>query len=123
MAESLTHDVLILGAAGRDFHDFNVVHRDDPSVEVVAFTAAQIPGISHRRYPPSLAGPLYPQGIPIEVEAELDTHPALALRGWLDTGKRIDGGLSVPEFAGKKLDREAVVAMKCRLFMVMVLKC
>jgi predicted GTPase len=63
---------VILGAAGRDFHDFNVVFRDDPSVEVVAFTAAQIPGIGGRRYPPALAGPLYPGGIPIVEEAELD---------------------------------------------------
>ena len=52
--------VVILGAAGRDFHDFNVVYRDDPSSVVVAFTATQIPGIAGRRYPPSLAGPRYP---------------------------------------------------------------
>ncbi|MDJ0867650.1 MAG: GTPase [Myxococcota bacterium] len=64
--------IAILGAAGRDFHDFNVVYRDDPSVEVVAFTAAQIPGIADRRYPPELAGPLYPEGIPIRDEAELE---------------------------------------------------
>jgi len=64
--------ILILGAAGRDFHDFNVVFRDDPGSEVVAFTAAQIPGIEGRRYPPELAGPLYPEGIPIEDEAELE---------------------------------------------------
>jgi predicted GTPase len=64
--------VLILGAAGRDFHDFNVVYRTDPEVRVVAFTAAQIPGIAGRRYPPSLAGPLYPDGIPIEDEADLE---------------------------------------------------
>jgi predicted GTPase len=64
--------ILILGAAGRDFHDFNVVYRDDPSVEVVAFTATQIPGISGRRYPPELAGALYPAGIPIEPEEELE---------------------------------------------------
>jgi len=64
--------VVILGAAGRDFHDFNVVYRDDPAVEVVAFTAAQIAGISGRRYPPSLAGPLYPLGIAIEDEANLE---------------------------------------------------
>jgi predicted GTPase len=63
---------VILGAAGRDFHDFNVVFRDDPAVEVVAFTAAQIPGIGGRRYPAALAGPLYPGGIPIVDEAELD---------------------------------------------------
>jgi predicted GTPase len=64
--------VLILGAAGRDFHDFNVVYRDDPGVRVVAFTATQIPGIADRRYPPSLAGPLYPDGIPIVDEARLE---------------------------------------------------
>jgi predicted GTPase len=64
--------VLILGAAGRDFHVFNLVYRDDPSCEVVAFTAAQIPGIAHRRYPPSLAGRLYPDGVPIEDEADLE---------------------------------------------------
>jgi len=64
--------VLILGAAGRDFHNFNVAFRDDPGVEVVAFTAAQIPGIADRRYPAELAGPRYPAGIPIEPEAELE---------------------------------------------------
>jgi predicted GTPase len=63
--------VVIMGAGGRDFHDFNTVFRDDPAVEVVAFTAAQIPGIDDRRYPPSLAGPLYPEGIPIVAEAHL----------------------------------------------------
>jgi predicted GTPase len=67
-----TERVVILGAAGRDFHDFNVVYRNDPTVVVVAFTAAQIPGIAHRRYPPSLAGARYPQGIPIEDEAALE---------------------------------------------------
>ncbi|HIK46749.1 MAG TPA: GTPase [Leptolyngbyaceae cyanobacterium M65_K2018_010] len=65
--------LVILGAAGRDFHNFNVVYRQDSQVEVVAFTAAQISGISDRTYPPSLAGPLYPQGIPIVPEAELET--------------------------------------------------
>ena len=64
--------VLIMGAAGRDFHDFNVVYRDDPTVEVVAFTATQIPGIDDRTYPKALAGPLYPDGIPIVPEAELE---------------------------------------------------
>ncbi|MGE3849984.1 MAG: GTPase, partial [Gammaproteobacteria bacterium] len=63
--------VLILGAAGRDFHDFNVLFRDDPRSEVVAFTAAQIPDIAGRVYPPTLAGPLYPAGIPIIDEANL----------------------------------------------------
>jgi len=61
--------VLILGAAGRDFHDFNVVYRDDPRTEVVAFTAAQIPNIDGRRYPRQLAGALYPDGIEIVPEA------------------------------------------------------
>ena len=64
---------VILGAAGRDFHNFNMVYRDDPTVTVVAFTATQIPGISGRRYPPVLAGERYPNGIPIEDEANLET--------------------------------------------------
>jgi len=64
--------IVILGAAGRDFHDFNVCHRDDAGVEVVAFTATQIPGISGRVYPPELAGPRYPQGIPIVPEDDLE---------------------------------------------------
>ncbi len=64
--------VVIMGAAGRDFHDFNVVYRTDPEVEVVAFTAAQIPGIADRRYPAVLAGPLYEAGIPILDEGALE---------------------------------------------------
>ena len=64
--------VIIAGAAGRDFHNFNVAYRDNASAQVVAFTAAQIPGIAGRRYPPALAGPLYPEGIPIIAEAELE---------------------------------------------------
>ncbi len=60
-----------MGAAGRDFHNFNCVFRRDPSIRVVAFTAAQIPGISLRRYPPELAGPLYPRGIPVCGEESL----------------------------------------------------
>ena len=64
--------ILILGAAGRDFHDFNCVFRADPTSEVVAFTATQIPNIAGRRYPKELAGTLYPDGIPIEVEAGLE---------------------------------------------------
>lgn len=63
--------IVIVGAGGRDFHDFNVVHRDDPAVHVVAFTAAQIPGIDDRLYPPALAGPRYPDGIPVRPEADL----------------------------------------------------
>ena len=64
--------VAIMGAAGRDFHVFNMVYRDDPGSEVVAFTAAQIPGIASRRYPAELAGPRYPDGIPIRAESELE---------------------------------------------------
>ncbi len=64
--------LVILGAAGRDFHNFNMLYRNDASVEVVAFTAAQIPRISGRRYPPELAGAFYPQGIPIVEESELE---------------------------------------------------
>ena len=63
--------VLILGAAGRDFHNFNTVFRNDPDTEVVAFTATQIPNIDGRRYPADLAGPAYPNGIPIESERDL----------------------------------------------------
>lgn len=64
--------VVIMGAAGRDFHDFNTVFRDDDTHRVVAFTATQIPGIEDRVYPPSLAGPLYPTGIPIRPDVELE---------------------------------------------------
>jgi predicted GTPase len=63
--------VVIMGAAGRDFHNFNTVFRDDPGTEVVAFTATQIPNIEGRRYPPELAGPRYPDGIPIYAESEV----------------------------------------------------
>jgi predicted GTPase len=60
-----------MGAAGRDFHNFNVLYRKNPDVEVVAFTATQIPNIADRKYPPELAGTLYPDGIPIYEEKEL----------------------------------------------------
>jgi predicted GTPase len=63
--------VLIMGAAGRDFHNFNTVFRDDPAITVVAFTATQIPFIDDRRYPAELAGPNYPDGIDIHDESEL----------------------------------------------------
>lgn len=64
--------VLILGAAGRDFHDFNVLFRDDPAYRVVAFTAQQIPHIAERRFPRELAGATYPDGIPIHPEERLE---------------------------------------------------
>jgi predicted GTPase len=63
--------VIIMGAAGRDFHNFNTLYRDNPSVEVVAFTATQIPDIGGRQYPAVLAGKLYPKGIPIYDEKDL----------------------------------------------------
>ena len=63
--------VLIMGAAGRDFHNFNTAFRGDEAAEVIAFTATQIPGIAGRHYPSSLAGPLYPGGIPILEETDL----------------------------------------------------
>jgi predicted GTPase len=64
--------VLIAGAAGRDFHNFNLVYRDRPEYEVVAFTATQIPNIDGRRYPAELAGTMYPDGIPILPESALE---------------------------------------------------
>eukprot|EP00884_Botryococcus_braunii_P019698 jgi/Botrbrau1/6411/Bobra.49_1s0028.2 len=64
--------ILILGAAGRDFHNFNTVYRDDKKSEIVAFTATQIPGIDDKMYPPDLAGELYPEGIPILSEDDLE---------------------------------------------------
>lgn len=74
--------LVIMGAAGRDFHNFNVCCRDDPACRVVAFTATQIPGIDSRRYPASLAGPLYPDGIPIVPESDLEN---LCLHEAVDT--------------------------------------
>ena len=68
----MTIRTLIMGAAGRDFHNFNVFFRNNPDYQVVAFTATQIPNIEGRRYPPELAGELYPEGIPIYPESELN---------------------------------------------------
>ena len=78
--------MVILGAAGRDFHNFNVVYRNNPAVCVVAFTATQIPGIAGRRYPAAPAGSLYADGIPIVDEGRWCFHhfphfiPLLTLR-------------------------------------------
>jgi predicted GTPase len=69
--QSVSRRIIIMGAAGRDFHVFNCCYRDDPDVEVVAFTAAQIPHIDDRRYPSELAGARYPNGIPIRPEHDL----------------------------------------------------
>ena len=93
--------VLILGAAGRDFHDFNVVFRDDPAFEVVAFTAAQIPNIAGRRYPAELAGPLYPSGLPILPEVDLES---------LVRTERIDEVV----FAYSDVSHEHVMHLACR---------
>lgn len=67
----MSRKAIIMGAAGRDFHNFNVFFRNNPDYEVVAFTATQIPFIENRRYPPELAGPRYPEGIPIYPEEML----------------------------------------------------
>ena len=64
--------ILIIGAAGRDFHNFNTFYRDNPAYKVVAFTAAQIPDIANRKYPAALAGQLYPEGIPIYAQDQLE---------------------------------------------------
>ena len=79
--------IVIMGAAGRDFHNFNVRYRNDPQSEVVAFTAAQIPFIADRTYPTELAGPRYPGGIPIYPEEDLDT---------LLSERHIDASASTP---------------------------
>jgi len=80
-ATAMRRKVVIMGAAGRDFHNFNVRYRSDPRYEVVAFTAAQIPGIADRVYPYPLSGDLYPNGIPIVSESEL---PSLIERHSVD---------------------------------------
>jgi len=72
LAEGRRRRVIIMGAAGRDFHNFNVYFRNNPNYEVVAFTATQIPNIEGRKYPPELAGELYPKGIPIYPESQLE---------------------------------------------------
>lgn len=83
MTETLPrHRVIIMGAAGRDFHTFQCGYRDDPASQVVAFTATQIPDIAGRSYPASLAGSQYPLGIPSYPETEL---------GALIVTHRIDG--------------------------------
>ena len=67
----MSKNVIIIGAAGRDFHNFNTRYRGNKNYKVVAFTAAQIPDIDGRKYPAKLAGSLYPKGIPIFAEADL----------------------------------------------------
>ena len=77
---------MIAGAAGRDFHNFNLVYRGREDCEVVAFTATQIPDIEGRTYPAELAGARYPNGIPIRSESDLSD-----LEGWYERGLRSVG--------------------------------
>ena len=101
--------VIIMGAGGRDFHNFNTVFRNDSDTTVVAFTAAQIPGIADRVYPRSLAGALYPQGIPILAEERL-TEPIAEHAG---------GGVVhniVAELLGLPVDRVSVKATEIVLY-------
>ncbi|MGD8377020.1 MAG: cyclic 2,3-diphosphoglycerate synthase [Acidobacteriota bacterium] len=91
--------ILILGAAGRDFHNFNVRYRDQEGFEVVGFTATQIPNIADRRYPAALAGTLYPEGIPIFDEAETEElirrlHVDEAIFSYSDVSYRTVGNLA-----------------------------
>ncbi|RLE84667.1 MAG: GTPase, partial [Thermoprotei archaeon] len=72
MGREKPRKVIIMGAAGRDFHNFNMLYKDNPEYQVVAFTASQIPNIAGRTYPPELAGKLYPEGIPIYPEDKLE---------------------------------------------------
>ena len=87
--------VLIAGAAGRDFHNFNVVYRGREEYEVVAFTATQIPDIAGRVYPPLLAGDLYPEGIPIrpEVKGAPGTQPIDKIKVIRPTIAELDKGI------------------------------
>lgn len=93
--------VLIVGAAGRDFHNYNMMFRDNPDVEVVAFTAAQIPRIDGRTYPRVLAGELYPDGIPIIPESDLEKIIA---------EKRVDSVV----FSYSDVSHEDVMHLACR---------
>jgi predicted GTPase len=93
--------VVIVGAAGRDFHNFNVRYRHDRNFEVVAFTATQIPGIDNRTYPAEIAGSLYPQGIPIRPESDLE---ALVR----------DGGVDEVVFAYSDVSHETVMHVASR---------
>ena len=72
--ETKRRRILIMGAAGRDFHNFNTYYRNNKLYEVVAFTATQIPDIVDRKYPSELSGELYPEGIPVHDESELYSH-------------------------------------------------
>ena len=79
-------NVIIIGAAGRDFQNFNTYYRGNEDYNVVAFTAAQIPDIEGRKYPAELAGSLYPDGIPIHAEEDLSKAKPYALDGYFEVG-------------------------------------
>ena len=115
--DSETRRIVIMGAAGRDFHNFNVVYRDDPSVQVVAFTATQIPEIAGRRYPAELAGKHYPGGIPILDETELDRFYAELEAG---VRERLAELARRFEQAGLPVRKEIVVGRSSQLDMVLV---
>src|SRR3954453_10316478 len=92
--------VVILGAAGRDFHNFNVLFRNNPDYRVVAFTATQIPDIAGRRYPAALAGPWYPEGIPI---IEEDLVEAVIKKEKVDYAVFSYSDISYPKFERVKV--------------------
>ena len=85
----MVEKVIIMGAAGRDFHNFNVYFRDNDRYNVVCFTATQIPDIEGRQYPAELCGKLYPEGIPIYADGGKPCNRLRACRsGWPQCGKR-----------------------------------
>ena len=97
--------IIVMGAGGRDFHDFATVLRDDPEVEVVAFTAAQIPGIDHRVFPAAMAGPRYPKGIAIWPEGDL---------GRLIRDERVDDVvLSYSDLSHSEVMHKASLVLAC----------
>ena len=111
--------VVIIGAGGRDFHVFNTVFREDPDTRVVAFTAAQIPGIDDRTYPAALAGPHYPDGIPIvaaDADGSLAHYPGdtlQALHLFDDFGEALGDVATVPR--GLFLVAVSLLALQVRL--------
>ena len=99
--------VIIVGAAGRDFHNFNVIYRTNEAYEVIAFTAAQIPDIDGRKYPAQLAGALYPQGIPIVAESELSA----LVKKEIEKGHKVDVVFSYSDVTHQHIMRLGSVAM------------
>ncbi|MCK4236097.1 MAG: GTPase [Candidatus Krumholzibacteria bacterium] len=104
--------ILIIGAAGRDFHNFNTLYRDNDSVDVVAFTATQIPDIEGRKYPGGLAGKLYPEGIPILAESEL--------KGLIETEKIEEVVFSYSDVSNQYVMEKAQLVNACGAHFTMV---